>query len=295
MKKAIENKGPFTRPPSFKRPFIRRHVKKFRYYTARIRLLPDFLIIGGQKCGTTSLYNYLAQHPCVAPAWRKEVRFFNVQYVGKSITWYRAQFPSSLYKFCIKITQGQDVITGEATPGYISHPHAPKRIFETIPKVKLIVLLRNPVDRAYSHYQHAVLLGKETLSFEEAIEAEPERLRGEKEKMIEDESYNSFYYGNCSYLSRGIYVDQLKVWLNLFPKEQILILNSENFSSDPPTTFRRVLEFLNLPDWECKEYERFNTLSYSKMHPTTREKLVDYFAPHNQRLYELIGQQYQWA
>jgi hypothetical protein len=102
------------------------------------------------------------------------------------------------------------LLTGEATPSYAYYPHALRRIAETVPEAKLILLLRDPVERAFSHYKHAKRLGKEELSFEEAISAEGERLRGEEEKLLEDDTYNSFPYMYQSYLRRGHYAEQVE-------------------------------------------------------------------------------------
>jgi hypothetical protein len=262
--------------------------------TAPLRLLPDFIIIGAQKCGTTSLYRFLTeQHPGIAPALEKEIHFFDIAF-GKGLNWYRAHFPTILYKQYLKKVRGQDLITGEASPYYIFYPHASRRIFETVPQVKLIVLLRNPVERAYSHYHHQVTRGRETLSFEQAIEAEPQRLSGELEKILADENYISFNQAHFSYLARGIYVDQLQAWTNLFPPEQLLILNSEAFFADPAATYRQVVAFLNVPESVLQSTRKRNVGSYQKMSPATRQRLVEYFRPHNQRLYEYLGTNFNW-
>ena len=163
-----------------------------------------------------------------------------------------------------------------------------------IPNVKLILLLRNPVDRAYSHYHHEVSMGVETLSFEEAIDREDERLKGEWERMLEDEGYYSFNHQHYSYLSRGIYVDQVKVWMELFSRKQILILKSEDFYANPANAFGRTLQFLELPRWEPVEYGRYNSISYPPMDATVRRRLLDYFEAHNQRLYEYLGTNFGW-
>ena len=265
----------------------------FRMLTSPIRMKPNFLIIGAARCGTSALYDYLRQHPCVAPAFTKEIYFFD-QHFRKGMFWYRGFFPTILEKYYAKYIRKTDLITGEATPCYIFHPHVPKRVFKSNPKAKLIVLLRNPVDRAYSFYYHRIQFGLESLSFEDAIQKEEERLRGELEKMLKKDDYFSFNRQNYSYLSRGIYVDQLKNWMDLFPREQILILRSEDFFKDPSETFRQVTKFLNLPDWEPKNYRKINSVPYPKMNATTRKYLNDYFRPHMQRLYDLLGMKLDW-
>ena len=173
-----------------------------------MRLLPDFIIIGVQRCGTTSLYCNLVQHPNIFPAFVKEVHFFDIDFI-KGINWYRPHFPSRLYKYYITRICKQGFITGEASPSYIIHRLA-KRISKILPRVKIIILLRNPIYRAYSHYCHQVRKRRETLSFKHAIEKEAERLNGEAEKILQNENYNSFNHRRFSYLARGIYVDQLK-------------------------------------------------------------------------------------
>lgn len=258
-------------------------MEPYRVWTSSQRAMPSFIVIGSQKGGTSSLYNYLIQHPYIQTAVKKEIHFFDVKF-EKGCDWYRSCFPF------IK----QNFITGEASPSYIFHPHAPKRIAELYPSVKLIALLRNPVSRAYSHYNHNLRKKRENLSFELALEKEEERLSGKLEKMLEDEKYFNASYFNYAYLDRGIYVEQLKRWFSIFPKEQILILKSEDFFAEPAKDFSRVLNFLNLPQWKITEYNRFNGLEYQDMNPATRKQLIDYFKPHNQRLYEFLGMSFDW-
>lgn len=247
----------------------------------------DFLIIGAQRCGTTSLYNYMSYHPKIQFTTIKELHFFDIGF-NKGIKWYRSNFPDEVVK------QDKGLITGEATPYYIFHPLVPQRIFEFAPKIKLIVLLRNPVDRAYSHYQHEVNMGAEKLSFEDALKAESGRLEGELDKIKSDETYYSFNHQNFSYLSRGIYHEQLLRWFNFFCKENILILQSENFYSNTSNVVNKVFEFLSLPSVNLKLDKVYNNLRYKSMKPTTREYLIDYFKPYNEKLYKLLDVDFKW-
>ena len=272
--------------------------KLYRGVTVPIRLLPDFLIIGTQRGGTTSLYRYLKAHPCIGATSNKDLHFFDRRF-HKGLSWYRSHFPTKLEKACAEQLRRLTLVTGEASPSYLFHPHAPKRVAQVLPHVKLIVLLRNPVSRAYSQYHHAIELGFETLSFAEAIEAEEERTAKEHEKILKDERYYSEEYKHRSYLTKGIYVDQLQAWMKLFPREQFLILKSEDFYADPSATFKQALTFLNLPDTELelgeKEYKQYNTNTYfSKMDAAMRTRLVEYFKPHNARLYDLLGVDFGW-
>jgi hypothetical protein len=262
--------------------------------TSRGRLLPDYLIIGTQRGGTTSLYKYLARHPAHARALTKELRFFDLNY-GRGVSWYRSRFPSQRHRDVIRRTRGLDLVAGEASPDYMFHPHAPRRVAELLPAVKLIVLLRNPVDRAYSHYWHQFRRGHENLSFEEAVEREPERLAGELERTVADEDYTSYERHHHSYLARGVYVDQLTTWMDLFPREQFLVESSEDLFDDPEAVFGRVLAFIGLPRGRLREYERFNAFTQEPLDDSTRARLEEYFRPHNRRLYEFLGRDFGWT
>jgi hypothetical protein len=271
---------------------INQFLVNYRMLTGKLRVAPDFIIIGAQRCGTTSLYNNLNRHLCVAPALKKEIHFFDVNF-DKGTDWYRAHFPSYLYRYVRKV-RDQRIITGEASPYYLFHPHVPKRVVELFPRIKLIALLRNPIDRAYSHYNHEVRKGFEKLPFLEAIEKEPERLLVDAEKMQEDENYYSFNHRHYSYLSRGIYVDQLKNWMRFFSREQILILKSEDFYSDPGTVMSRLQAFLKLPGLHMGNYGRYNYHPYAELGAAMRTHLINYFRLHNQELYEYLGMDFGW-
>jgi len=222
------------------------------------------------------------------------VHFFDTSF-EQGIGWYRSHFPSILYKYYALCIRRQNPLTGEATPYYLFHPHAPKRVLATVPQAKFILLLRNPVDRAYSHYQHEVRKGSETLSFAEAIREEPKRLEGEQEKMLADPHYYSFNHQHYSYLSRGIYVDQLQAWLELFPKEQLLVLVSEDLYAKPSAVIQEVCEFLQLPSWTPQEFAAIhNRGDYAPIDGPMRQYLLDYFAPHNRRLSECLGRKFAW-
>jgi hypothetical protein len=264
--------------------------------TFALRLMPSFLIIGVPKAGTTSLYNYLIRHPLVRPSLKKEVNFFSHRFY-KGINWYRIHFPlnSKYLSYLPGVKQGE-YITGEASTTYIGYPHAARRIKKYLPQVKLIALLRNPIDRAYSHYNHRVQRESEKRSFEEAITQEPQILRGEFEKILENENYSSMKYRKNCYLSGGIYLEQLKTWFDVFPKNQILILKSEDLFMNPHQVYQTVLNFLELPSWQLRECEPKNQAisPYGKMNADTRQQLREYFSPHNQLLYEYLGVNFNW-
>jgi Sulfotransferase domain len=248
--------------------------------------LPDFLIIGEKKCGTSFFYYLLSRHPLVQPAAAKELHFFDAHF-DLGVEWYRRCFPQPAWK------DGRRTITGEASP-YMSHPLTPERMAGVVPEARLIALLRNPVDRAYSDYQMVARKGREPLTFEEAIGAAEEALlpgeEGEARADLGDARYG--------YLSRGIYVDRLLRWTKFFNKEQLLVLQSEDFFENPQETLQRAFDFLGLPEWELeasKLGKKRNAGSYEEgIDPTTRRRLEEYFEPHNQRLYEFLGVDFGW-
>jgi hypothetical protein len=273
----------------------------FRTYgmaTGALRPLPDYIIIGTKRGGTTSLYRYLLQHPAVLPTFPsfqtlKGVRFFD-EHFGKGFRWYRSHFPSAPYRDMYERARQQRPITGEASPGYLFHPLAAARVARSMPRVKIIALLRNPIDRAYSHYRDEVKLGVETLSFEEAIDREPVRLAGELERAVTSPPYYSDALERYSYLTRGLYLPQVEAWMQAFPAEQLLILRSEDLSNEPRRIHLEVLEFLGLSVIPLENYPRYNSRAGSQMNPSTRRRLVEYFSPRNRGLYERLGRNFCW-
>ena len=265
----------------------------FRICTSPIRVNPNFFIIGAAKCGTTSLYDYIVKHPQIISAAQKEILFFDESY-HMGILWYKAYFFTYLRKYFSKILQKKKLITGEANPNYIFHPLTSKRISSRFNQAKIIIILRNPVDRAYSDYNMKVRMNIEKMSFEDALKAEESRLDGELEKILSDEKYFSYNMTAYSYLNRGIYVDQIKNWMSLFPKEQFLILRTEDLESQPTKVLKETFEFLDLPNFDIQDLDRKNVGKYKKMNEDTRKWLVEYFKPHNERLYKYLGRDFHW-
>jgi len=262
--------------------------------TSSRRLLPDFLIIGAQRAGTTSLYRYLVRHPAISRAITKELRYFDLNY-QRGERWYRSRFPSAGARARARRRTGMDLVVGEATPDYVFHPHVPGRVKRLIPDVKLIVVLRDPVDRAFSHYWHQVERGYEPLSFDEAIRREDERLAGELERMLQDETYLSFPRHHHSYVTRGRYAEQLEWWLALFPREQLAFVDGRALFESTGDASRELQAFLGVPHRDLGPFPRYNAYTAGEMSPGTRAALVERFRGPNERLYELAGRDYGWA
>jgi Sulfotransferase domain len=282
--------GPLARFPAERVPNVPEPARKvlrgaYRAYgraTAGVRPLPDFLILGAQKAGTTALYAYLRWHPRIAGPSFKEVSYFDRHY-ARGERWYRAHMPTR-----------REGIVGEASPSYLFHPFAPERVATLLPHARLIVLLRNPVDRAFSHYQHEVALGREPLTFEQAVAREDERMDGEVERMLRDPSYFSDAWWNHTYLARGRYAEQLERWFADFPRAQMLILLTDELAEDPRETHRRVLEFLGVERRDLSSYPRIFERDYPDMDAATRPRLEDSFSEPNARLAALLGRDLPW-
>jgi len=258
---------------------------------------PDFIIIGVQKGGTTSLYHYLVQHPQIAPALDKEVHFFDLEF-DRGWDWYESRFPGRKNPERegdpAWTSSANQVITGEASPYYIFHPLVPQRIAQALPTIKIIVLLRDPVDRAISHYYHAVRWGFEQLAIADAFTQEKDRLAGEVEKILANPNYQSFNHRHLSYLSRGLYADQLERWFEYFSRDQVLILSSEAFYQAPETYLHKVEQFLGVSPYQLPSYDRYDPGNYQPPDPHLHQQLADYFYHPNQRLMQLLGQHFDW-
>ncbi len=262
------------------------------------RPLPDFLVIGAQRSGTSSLYKYLEQHPCVLSSLRKETEYFSARW-SNGEPWYRAHFPSRRRRAVEQRRRGFGVVTFEASPNYLFHPLAPGRAATLVPDARLVVLLRNPVERAYSHHQHEVRAGREALSFEHAIAAEPERLAREEERMVADPGYRSLAWERFSYQARGRYAEQLERWVAVFPTDRLLVLKSEDLYDRPAACFAELLAFLGLPAWTPSAFRNHSYVGRPPSGPSVlssplRPQLVEGFAEPNRQLSSLLGRDFGW-
>ena len=259
----------------------------YRAVTCPLRMMPAFIVIGTHRGGTSAFYHYLTEHPGIGAATTKEVNYFDRNYF-KGNLWYRAHFPTRAQR----ANRGV-FMSGEASPHYLFHPLVPERVAQTIPDVKLVALLRNPVERAWSHYRRYIYLRRETLPFEEAIADEERRLSADPDDMT----------GPTSYLARGLYANQLERWFSLFSRERLLILRSEDFYADPAAILAQTLKYLDMPRDDLPEetaYDRYDGYAGpaanapTVMPSATRARLSMWFAPHNQRLYDYLGRDMGW-
>ncbi|MDS1269803.1 sulfotransferase [Lipingzhangella sp. LS1_29] len=260
------------------------------------RVLPTFLIVGAQRCGTTSLFKALTQHPQVrGPLLRKGVHYFDVAY-DRGLDWYRGHFPLRIGTRATLLDASDEpaVQVGESSPYYLFHPLAAERIARDLPQVRLLVALRDPVERAYSAHSHERARGFETEDFPEAIALEEQRLAGQEEQLVANPHLRLHSHQHHAYLHRGQYVEQLERLTRHVPRERIHIVESELLFREPDQTLAGVLEFLGLPPHPAARVTRNNAQPRCSMDPGLRAQLREYFAPHDERLAQWLGRPPAW-
>ena len=279
-------------------------------------MVPSFAIIGAQRAGTTSLFDDLLRHPDVSgpsggepdSRWpEKEVDFFSNRFY-EGLDWYRAFFPTVVSRERAR-KRGGDLVAGEATPYYLFHPAAAERMAVTLPDVRLIALLRDPIARAYSHYQLVHRIGGEKLSFEDALAAEGERLAGEADRLRSDPRYLSRPFRRHSYFTRGLYADQLERWFAHFPRGQFLVLFAEDYFARPGDVYDEGVAFIGARPRKLDELRQAtkgwaeqtaavgtvrNRASYDPIDPDVRARLQERYAEPNARLALLLGRDLPW-
>ena len=281
-----------TKNSKFVRKIFWTLLKRHYYgFTSPIRVLPDFIIIGAMKSGTTSLYYNICQHQNVFEAAYDEIGFFDDNY-ELGLNWYRSMFPTIFQKYISKLKH-QKFLTGEDTPFYFWKEDAVNRINKILPNVKLIIILRNPIDRAYSNYTDRINQGKELNSFEEVIEREINLIKKNGEKNSKSNQIIDIIK-EPAYLAKGIYVNQLELWIKKFPLNQFHILSTEEMANNPNKTLQKVFEFLEIPKENIKTPQKRKKKKYSPMNTKTRESLIEFYKPYNEKLFEEINQRFGW-
>jgi hypothetical protein len=252
--------------------------------TASSRVLPNFIIAGTVRSGTTSLYNYICNHPSVLPAAYDEIGFFDSNFQLGTM-WYRSMFPTKTQMESIQ-EKTNFCLTGEDTPFYFWNEDAIKRISKLIPNAKIIMIFRNPVDRTYSNYQLGKRENNENLSFEKTIEIEKEIIKKEFKKLD--------FSKPRTYLIKSLYYLQLKNWLTTFSKNQLYFLSTEQLASKPNETMSGIFNFLELPQYTLPKFKKEKQAIYPEMNNHTRKDLLEFFKSYNNELFSLIGQDFLW-
>ncbi|MGH3156982.1 MAG: sulfotransferase domain-containing protein [Streptosporangiaceae bacterium] len=266
--------------------------------TASARILPGFLMVGPPRCGTTSMYDTLSQHPAVAHpllSWTREVHYFDNNY-HRGMAWYQSHFPLRARAARAAHAVGAQPMAFESSPYYILHPLAPERILRDLPGVKLMVQLRDPIERAFSSHAYSISVGCDTETFERALELEDSRLEGEVERLMEDPSFPSLAHRHHSYRTRGHYVDHLEHLEKLFGRDRIHVVDSADFFTDPKPTYDGVLKYLGLPNVGYPDFKHLNARSRpAPMPDSVRAELEDHFRPYNERLIKWLGWKPSWC
>lgn len=243
---------------------------------------PDFVIIGGTKCGTTSLYEYLCNHPAVLPAAWKEIEYF--RYPERGLDWYLAHFP--------RLPGGAErFVTGEASTCYFAMSEVPQRLRDAYPNARLIALVRDPIEKAISHCHHDRKIGCEPRSVDAALRRELDLLEGRAEPWLAADEY---WRTERGYVWLGMYAYFLERWRQVFGKEQLLILTSEELYAEPAATLARVHAHLGLPSHDQHDYPVHLRGEYERKTSPLHERLARFFAPHTARLEELLGRRLPW-
>jgi hypothetical protein len=271
--------------------WLRRWLDRWGTLTSRWRLQPSFIIAGAQRAGTTTLYRVLSEHPAVArPTASKGIGYFDLQY-AKGPRWYRGHFPLA---WPARRKHGPDAATFESSGYYLFHPLAASRIAHDLPEVKVVVMVREPVERAYSAHRHELARGFETEEFERAIELEEERTAGEAERIVADPSYRSLHHRHHSYLARSRYSEQIDRLIDELGRDRVYVVDADVFFADPVEEFERLRSWLGLPAWRPGKVEQWNAQPRTPMSPELRERLDRYFEPYDARLAEQMGRPPSW-
>ena len=264
--------------------------RNYYYLSSSFRVLPECFVIGVVRSGTTSLYHYLGQHPCIVSSAYDELGYFDDNY-HLGVNWYKSLFPTKFTRNKIIKKHGK-FLTYDVTPFYIYNPLVAKRIFESFPKAKIISNLRNPIDRAYSNYNDAVEMGDIKIPFEEVVQIAMDEIDKNKSKLNNEAYIVDTYYENI--LARGFYADQLKIWFKKFQKNQLLMIPSEDLAQKTDQILTKIFEFLDLPYFKIKDLTKQNKREYPPMKAETRKLLIEFYRPYNEKLYNLINQHFDW-
>jgi hypothetical protein len=284
--------------PRQAREHVRELLVRYGERTSDQRPLPDFLVIGTKRGGTTSLWRYLIQHPLVPrlfPAWNTKTSHYFEDNFTRGEAWYRSHFPTSRQRAALERRHGGPAKAGEAAPLYMFHPLVASRVAELMPRARMIVLLRDPVERAYSHWKERRGEGVEPLGFAEALAAEESRTAGERERLIAEPGYVSEAYDWYAYRERGCYLSHLQPWLSHFDRSQLLFLPSETFYRSPAESYARILDFIGLPPYRLPAYDVHNDRPSKGMDESVRAELAAFYRPHNAALADRLGLTFDWS
>ena len=281
-------------------------VRRAAMTTSHWRPLPDFLLIGAKRGGSTSLFRYLLDHPQVLPMFpsarrlplaedMKGVHYFDCQW-RRGPSWYRSHFASTRARTAAEQQLGLPVVTGESSPYYLFHPRAAQRAAATVPAARIVVLLRDPVQRTFSHWKEQRRRTREPLGFAEAVQAEAGRLAGERERLARDDRAVSDAYEHQGYVEQSRYVEGLRPWYDHYDRDQVLVVWSDAFYRDPQSTYDAVCRHLGIAPFAVADPRAWNSAAAESPLPDAlHDELAQRFAPLDRELGELVRQPLGWA
>ena len=254
--------------------------------TSPFRTIPNFIVIGVKRCGTTTLYEQLSEHPCIEKSAHDNLGFFNNNF-ELGMNWYKSHFVTNFRKKEIERKYGK-FATYDVTSSYIQKKKTAQNIFKTLPNVKLILILRNPTDRAYSEYNQNIIDENESRDFTELIKQEINEIQNMENENLE------FSSNKINLVKKGIYIKQILPWMDIFPKKQILIISTEEFDKNTTETYNKIFRFLELPKYEIKNERRYRKGNYEKMKEETRKMLNNFYQKYNEELFQKIEKKFDW-
>lgn len=249
-----------------------------RYLIPPKTIVPSFFLCGFPRSGTTSLYNYLNEHPNIQGSQEKEPKFFSHEY-ARGMKYYSLQFPR------VK----PNLITFDASQSYLYNPYAMNRIKKELPNSKFIVCLRNPVEQVISTYSLQKNNGREICSFKECISQEMDRTKLFLQRHKSD-YVNPWASGiSLPLLYVATYINHIKYALTLFKQKQFLFISSKDLFQNTQDVVSRCFEFLNLPDHKINEPVVHRAVKHENIDDEIIKDLQNYFRPYNYELENLIG------
>lgn len=286
------------------RAIAKKAVRAVGIATSSLRPAPDFLIIGAKRGGTTSFYFDLLEHPSILrlfpppiSPWKKDatkgVHYFDSNF-DQGSRWYRSYMPTSASRRVVTVRRGERAVAGEASPYYLFHPAVAARAHESVPAARIIVLLRDPVMRTYSHWKERRRGGAEALDFQAALAAEPERLDGERRRLFHDATYRSYAWEQQSYATQSLYAESLRPWIERFGRDNVHCVISEEYYEDPARVLRDVDSFLGLTSRKSARGIVRNAANGLRLDPQISARLRARFREPNLELSQLLGRSLPW-
>jgi hypothetical protein len=273
--------------------------------TADLRPPPDFMLIGAKRGGTTSAYFHVLTHPHVLrlfpnakhlPKARdtKGTHYFSSEY-DRGRRWFYSHFPSRAVRAAAQRRAPGVHVAGEASPYYLFHPLAAERAAAEVPGTRLLIALRDPVERTWSHFREQTRNKVETLSFEDALAAEADRVGDDAQRLVDDPTAYSFAHEHQTFAAQSEYAASLRRWLDRYPPERVHVWASEDYYADADATVRGICRFLGLETQDLPAVAPLNPAPRAPMREDTRARLVERFAPDVAEVERLLGRTMPWA